>query len=251
MDQLSCYILTRNSEKYLPKILEQVKKVADEIVLLDSGSTDDTYSIGKTYGCKILYRSFDNYRDQRAFAQQKCKYDWVLFFDSDEIPTDLLIEKLLKLKAGGFKSDCYEVRREWYVLGKKVHVCYPVISPDYPVRLLNRQIVKFDERSAVVHETPHGQRTTERLHEPLEHFTFSTPWEMESKLQYYSSLSAQEVVARNKNKSWYKLLVSPVGAWIKWYLIKGAWKDGAIGWKMGAYTFRYTFLKYRKARNSG
>lgn len=248
MENISCYILTRNSEKYLPQILEQVKKVADEVLLVDSGSTDDTYTIAQKFGCKILYRSFDNYRDQRAFAQEKCKYDWVLFLDSDEIPTDPLIQKILELKKRGFQSDCYEVRRDWYVLGKKVHVCYPVISPDYPARLLNRQIVKFDERSAIVHETPHGQRTTERIQEPVEHFTFSTAWEMETKLHYYTTLSAQEVVARNKKRGWYKLFLSPIGAWIKWYFFKGAWKDGSVGWKMGAYALKYTYLKYRKAR---
>ncbi|MCS6934052.1 MAG: glycosyltransferase family 2 protein [Chitinophagales bacterium] len=247
MQYLSCYILTYNSEKHLPAILQQVAKVADEILLVDSGSADDTYKIGKEFGCRILYRSFDNYREQRAFAQAKCRYDHVLFFDSDEVPSDELIEKIKKLKAAGFTADCYEIRREWFVLGKKVHVCYPVVCPDYPVRLLNRQVVKFDERSAIVHETPHGQRNAQRIEEPIYHYTFNTKWEMQHKLHRYARLSAAEIVSRHKNRSWYKRIVSPVAAWFKWYLFKGAWRDGKVGWLMGMYAYQYTYLKYKYA----
>jgi len=250
MDSLSCYILTLNSEKYLPQILQRAKAVADEILVIDSGSTDSTCSIGREHGCRILYRAFDNYRDQRAFAQAECKHDWVLFFDSDEIPSTTLIAKLQELKRAGFASDCYKFRREWNVLGKRVRVCFPVVCPDYPVRLLNRSVVKFDERSPVVHETPHGQRTTLHLEESIEHVTFETKQVMERKLNYYSSLAAAEVVAGGGNRSWYKQVFSPIGAWLKWYLIKGAWQDGAVGWKMGIYAFRYTYLKYAIARRT-
>jgi Glycosyltransferases involved in cell wall biogenesis len=248
MEKLSCYILTRNSEKYLHRILAQVSKVADEIILVDSGSTDDTYRIANAYGCRIVYRTFDNYREQRAFAQAKCKHDWVLFFDSDEIPSEELIAKINELKHIGFAADAYEIRRIWNVLGKVVRICYPVICPDYPVRLLNRKVVKFDERSSIVHETPHGQNSVVRIEQPIEHITFSSKWEMESKLQYYSLLSAREIVARNKKRNWYKMIMNPIGAWFKWYCIKGAWRDGKVGWMMGCYALRYTHLKYRKAR---
>lgn len=250
MDSLSCYILTRNSEKYLPQILQQVKAVADEILLIDSGSTDRTCSIARKHGCRILYRTFDNFRNQRAFAQEQCKHDWVLLLDSDEIPSTALIAKLQQLKQEGFASDCYQIRREWNVLGRRVSVCFPVVCPDYPVRLLNRSVVGFDERGPVVHETPHGQRTTLHLEESIEHITFETKREMERKLQHYSSLAAVDVVARGKNRSWYKQYFDPVGAWLKWYLIKGAWKDGAVGWEMGIYAFRYTYLKYANARKA-
>ena len=244
---LSCYILTFNSQKYLTQLLAQAKQVADEIVIIDSGSTDETLNIAASFQCQIFYQAFDNYRAQRAFAQQCCSNEMVLFLDSDEIPTKELIQEISELKESGFEHQAYEVKRNWTVLGKEVSVCYPAQCPDYPIRLLNKEHVRFDERSTLVHETPFGYETKGRIEAPLQHITFENEEQIQKKLEHYSNIAAVDLLERRRSVSFAKLLTSPIAAWCKWYLIKGGWKDGVVGWKLGSYAFHYTRLKYQKA----
>ncbi len=83
MAPLSLYILTYNSEKYLEQILASASRVCDEIIIVDSGSTDSTKVVGQKFNCKIYDRAFDNFREQRNFALSQCTHDYVLSFDSD------------------------------------------------------------------------------------------------------------------------------------------------------------------------
>lgn len=246
--QVSLYILTQNSAAHLPEILKRSRLFADEILIVDSGSTDNTLAIAENAGCKILYRTFDNFREQRAFAISQCSYDWILSFDSDEIPTVELGHEINQLKQHDFAFDAYTIQRKWFVLGRPVHVMYPVVSPDYPIRLFNRKKVGYDERSTAVHETPHGYKTLGRIQSVLEHHTFETITELKQKLAFYTTIAAQDLIERKKTVSVFKLLLSPIAAWVKWYLIKGGWKDGSVGVTLGKYVFEYTLLKYRKAR---
>jgi glycosyltransferase involved in cell wall biosynthesis len=247
MTQLSCYILTFNSEKYLTQILSKAQRIADEILIVDSGSTDHSLEIAFAFGCKILKRPLDNFRAQRTFAINNCTYNWVLSFDSDEIPSKELVNELLQIKQKGFQFDAYTIKREWIVLGKKVHAVYPVVCPDYPVRLFNRTKVFFDERSNAVHETPHGYTTLYKTKSPLLHQTFETKQELRSKLDFYTSIAAKQIIDSKKKAGLIQLIINPVTAFIKWYLLKGNFKDGITGLLLAKYACNYTFLKYHKA----
>lgn len=245
---VSLYILTCNSAWYLPLILERSQTLADEILILDSGSTDNTLSVAESFGCRILFRPFDNFRNQRAYAIAQCSHPWVLSFDSDEVPSEELAQAINRLKQTAFQHDAYTIRRDWWVLGKKVHVMYPVVSPDYPIRLFNRQQVGYDERSTAVHETPHGYTSLGQIEAPLHHYTFHTAEELKTKLDLYTTIAARDLHEQQKPITWFKLFASPVAAWFKWYVIKGGWKDGRTGFTLAQYVFDYTRLKYLKAR---
>lgn len=248
VEQLSVYILTCNSPKYLPDILKRCSRFADEIVIVDSGSTDNTLDIARSFNCKIFNRPLDNFREQRRFAHNCCTHQWVLAIDSDEIPSDELIKETQQLKVDGFKFDAYKIRRNWNVLGKWVHGLIPVPSPDYPIRLLNKQKVVFDERSTRSHETAHGYDTLGVIEAPLFHYTFETRHELESKLLLYSRLRAEDIIESGKSTGLFQLLFSPVGAWFKWYVVRGNWKDGYVGLILACFAMRYTYHKYRIAR---
>jgi glycosyltransferase involved in cell wall biosynthesis len=248
MVPLSCYILTYNSEKYLAQILTQAIKIADDILIVDSGSTDNTLTIAQKFGVRIINHPLSNFREQRAFATASCKFDTVLFFDSDEVPSDELVAELKRLKSDGFPDDAYAIKREWYVLGKKVHALCPVVSPDYPIRVLNRKKVAFDERSHLVHEEPHGYESLHYIHAPLTHLTYQNMEELNAKLQKYSAIAAHDVIERKRSSCFFlKMIASPPWAWFKWYIIKGGCKDGVTGLVLAKYAFDYTYLKYRKA----
>ena len=98
MRGVSAFILTHNSEKYLGEILVKLKNACEEIIVLDSGSSDATERITKACRCKFLSRTFDNFKNQRAYAVESCVHDLVLMIDSDEIPDEELIAALNTLK---------------------------------------------------------------------------------------------------------------------------------------------------------
>lgn len=245
--QLSAFILTYNSEKYLDSIILQLAKTCDEILIVDSGSNDSTKTIAEKHHCRFLFRAFDNFKNQRTFAVENCKNDLVLMIDSDEIPNNELILSLSELKKGEIIFDAYRLKRDWYVLGKKIHALYPVVSPDYPVRLFERRKSNF-KNSPVVHEEPSGYHTIAVLGGALQHYSFESKQEIKEKLERYTSLSAETLLKKNKNLSGIQQWLSAIAAFLKWYFGKGGWKDGATGIVLARYAFDYTFLKYEKAR---
>jgi glycosyltransferase involved in cell wall biosynthesis len=245
---LSAYILTFNSESYLAAILQKLAGIVDELLIVDSGSTDRTLAIARDHDCRIVRHPLTDFRQQRNFAQAACTNDMVLFVDSDELPSDELVRAIAALKERGFGKDAYEVRRDWYVLGRKVRAVFPVLSPDYPIRILDRRKVSFDERSRRVHETPFGFSSVGRIEAALHHHTFRSKEEMEQKLDHYTDIAARDLQERGSGTSRLTTLASPLAAFVKWYLVKGGWRDGALGVALSVYAFRYTRLKYRKAR---
>ena len=250
MHLLSSYILTKNSEQYLDEILSKIEPVVDEIIIVDSGSVDGTEKIASKYNkVKFLHRDFDNFKNQRNYAADSCSHDYVFFLDSDEIPNSELIECLQKLKEIGFEFHAYKAERKWIALGKEVHTIYPLQTPDDPVRLINRQFVRFSESSNRVHETPSGFDSYLTLDGHITHRTFHTKQELKRKLEQYTDIAALDLIDSGKTISLLKQIVNPISAFIKWYLLKDGYKDGYIGWIFGKYAYLYTKKKYSKARS--
>jgi glycosyltransferase involved in cell wall biosynthesis len=245
--KLSAFILTLNSEKYLGQILGQLKKTCDEIVVVDSESSDSTKLISEKENVRFISRPFDNFKNQRTFALEQCTNNLVLMIDSDEVPDDELISALNSLKHSEKLLDAYRLKREWFVLGKKIHAVYPVVSPDFPVRLFDKRKSNFDN-SPVVHEEPSGYKTISVLDGTLKHYTFETKKEISEKLERYTSLSAETLLKKKKSLSVFQQYLSATAAFLKWYFAKGGWRDGWTGVVLGKYAFDYTFLKYEKAR---
>lgn len=247
MTPLSVYILTYNSERHLDKVLTAAKRVADDLLVVDSGSKDTTLEIAARHGARIAHRTFDDFRAQRLFANSLCLHQTVLFFDSDEIASDALIDEVMALKASGFSHDAYTVRRDWVVRGRLVHALMPVGCPDYPIRIYHRDKTDFTEHS--VHENPIGHESVGHIESPMVHHTFETNSELMRKLDLYTDLASADLLARRKwiGLLWFKQWISPVGAFGKWYILRGNWRDGRVGLMLGLYAFTYTHRKYRKA----
>ena len=248
MEKLSCHIITKNSEQYLETILQKINSIVDEIIIVDSGSSDATESIAKMFEkVQFVYHPFASFKDQRNYAASLCKHPFVLFFDSDEVPDDQLILSIEKLKSQGFEHEAYAIARHWVVMGKKVHSIYPVISPDYPIRLINKQKVAFMDQSNLVHESPSGYESMGIIEGNLLHRTFHDQDELERKLEHYTDMAAQDIIRRKKAVTWFKIVINPVSALIKSYFFRGGYKDGKVGYILGMYAYRYTRKKYIKA----
>ncbi len=249
MTALSAYVLTNNSEKYLARILEKLSTIAEDIVVLDSGSSDSTPQICSSFPrVRFFSRPLDDFKTQRNHAATLCRYDWVFFLDSDEIPDDTFLQSILKLKKEGFACDTYHVFRHWYVLGKAIVNMYPIVSPDRPIRLFDRRKASFTHDSNRVHESLYGGETTGKIEGKVFHYTMETKAEIQRKLEHYTDIAALDLYENGKSLSWWKMILSPIGAFCKWYGIRRGYRDGSLGLYLGKYAFDYSYLKYRKAR---
>lgn len=249
---LSCYILTLNNEKTLAQVLGSLAPVADEIVVVDSGSKDKTKEIAEKFGCRWLPRTFDNFVSQRNFAQDQCTHDWVFFVDSDEVIDQELAQSLLELKKKNFRENGRALQggclwRKWYLFGREVRAFLPVTSPDCPMRIFNRHIVRFHPSSHLVHEEPSGQSEHFVVEKGfIHHYSCDSVFQLYQKLNLYTSLAAKDMKNKGKKSSWSGAFIHGFGAWLKWYFKKGGFKDGSVGFLLGIYAFFYTFQKYVK-----
>lgn len=246
---LTICILTHNSQRTLQQVLKPLSSIADEIILLDSGSNDETLNIAKAYGISIHSSPYQTHGSQMNKAIALASHDWVFCLDSDEIADNSTIDFIKNLKQQASAPDInhvWRISRYWYVLGQQVRAIYPVSSPDYPVRLFNRRIAQFNDRPVddKVENIDGSQLIYHVIPGHIRHDTFYSLHEMQHKLNNYTTRLNQY---HKLKPSLWRGVFSAVGAGFKWYLIKGAWRDGRIGVATGLYALQYSFIKYFKA----
>ncbi|PVZ78554.1 family 2 glycosyl transferase [Serratia sp. S1B] len=244
MFNLSVCILTHNSARLLEQVLPPLVKIADEIIIVDSGSSDATLTICQQFGLVTHHHPYATHGAQMNHAIALASNDWVLCMDSDEILDDEVVAAILALKAGQAPAPDYAwcLPRYWYVLGQEVRTIYPVSSPDYPVRLFNRTIARFNDRP--VDDQVVGAQHSARLPGRVRHDTFYSLHEVFSKLNNYTT---RLVKYQRVKPSLGRGIISAIGAFFKWYLFSGAWRTGKVGVVTGLYATFYSFLKYFKA----
>ncbi|MBV8042380.1 glycosyltransferase family 2 protein [Pluralibacter sp.] len=244
MFKLSVCLLTFNSARLLEEVLPPLLQVADEIVIVDSGSSDRTLEICQRFNLTLHHHSYSMHGAQMNYAISLATHDWVLCMDSDEILDDRVVDYILALKA---EKDpeidlAWRLPRYWYVLGQPVRTLYPVSSPDYPVRLFNRTQAQFNDRP--VDDKVVGQIRCIKMPGHVRHDTFYSLHEVFQKLNGYTT---RLVKYQNIKPSIGRGVISAIGAFFKWYLFSGAWRYGKVGVVTGLYATFYSFLKYFKS----
>ncbi|MBU0477081.1 glycosyltransferase family 2 protein [bacterium] len=242
MSNLSAIILTHNSSDTLEKCLESIKWITD-IVIVDSGSTDRTIEIAKTYTDRVYYNKYVNYGRQLNWALKKIANDWILVVDSDEAVTTELsrnIEKLIKSRPA---LNGYYITRKNYFLGKPVNYCG--WYPDYVLRLFQCEKAVYKDRelgSSVELKGKKGYLCGDLIHQPyrnLEHYF--------QKFNKYTDLAAKEILKRKHRIGIFHLVLWPFGKFFKMYILKMGFLDGAVGIVVCTLGAFYTFSKYAKA----
>ena len=245
MTPVSVCTLTFNSERTIRKTLESVKKIADEIIVVDSFSTDRTIEIVKGFTNKIFFKEYKYHGLQMNYAIGLCTYDWVFCIDSDECLDDDMIRHIQSLKEEGLDGkEAFRLRREWFFLGKPVHAFYPVTSPDRIVRFFNRKYVRFNEKP--VHDKPTGHKKCYWLEGSLLHDSTVSLYDLYDKLNKYTTRYAEGNASKAGTVGLRSLLLNPFAAFIKWYFLKKNILDGTRGFILGMYAAMYTFFKYAK-----
>ncbi|MCB1134931.1 MAG: glycosyltransferase family 2 protein [Chlamydiia bacterium] len=237
---ISVTILTKNSQKHLPGILDRLSAF-DEILILDSGSEDATLSLVTNYANVSLYQDrFTGFGEMHNKATALARNDWILSIDSDEVPSEELLTELatLQLDAGCV----YTIPRRNIYNGKVIKHCG--WWPDRVKRLYNRTATQWSD--AEVHESvlTAGMRIIDLQH-PLIHYSYEGIGHFLSKMQSYSDL----FVKQNKDKkaaSPCKAVLHGLAAFIKTYFIKRGFLDGWEGLIISSYNANTAFYKYLK-----
>ncbi len=241
---ISVCIPTYNCDSTIEKVIEPFIQNKYELIVMDSGSTDKTLEILQSYGINHHYHPYETHAQQMNHTISFARTDWILCIDSDEIPsTEFMnaIEAINDLISKHHISidTAYRIKRIWNVLGKDVNCMYPCSSPDYPVRLFNRKCCRYND--APVDDKVIGFLKEERLQGSVHHITFQSIDVMKLKLNAYV-----ERLLRYKNikQSRLKGVCSALGAFYKWYFVRGGWKDKKVGIITALYAGFYSYKKY-------
>ncbi|MFH2036562.1 MAG: glycosyltransferase family 2 protein, partial [Candidatus Zixiibacteriota bacterium] len=223
----------------------------DDMVIIDSGSTDNTEQIARKFNTNFIFRELDNFKNQRIFSYNQCKYRWIMMFDSDEVPDDTYLNSIVELKKNNFLYngrgyDLYRVLRKWYVLGTEVHVFYPLTCPDSHRRIFDSHKVKIKPDTNFVHENMTGYDSSATLPGYVLHYAVDSIDILYRRLDLYTTLAAQDLKRKGRKSNLLISYLHAMGAWVKWYFKKGGFRDGRVGWILGKYAFNYTFIKYQK-----
>jgi glycosyltransferase involved in cell wall biosynthesis len=228
---ISALIITRNEERYIGRCLASLSW-ADEIVVVDAESTDSTPTICRRSEApwagkmKFLTRSWTGFREQRNFALDSARNDWVIVVDADEECSPELARRLQELIRAPAGPAClaYKVRRQEYFLGKPIH--HGIWNPSYQDRFFNRRGVRYKNE---IHEYPVFSVQPERIHEPLLHAPDFGPEKFLYKMNKYTSIEARDRVAAGRRTNAFRLFSAFPAMFLKNYFYYGAYKDGVHG----------------------
>ena len=241
--KISAVIITLNEEKNIQACIDSVKDVVDEIVVVDSFSTDKTEEICRNNGVRFLEHEWEGYGKQKNWGNQQATYDYILSLDADECLSIELKETILTIKKQ-WKYDIYSFNRLTYFHGRKMKYCF--LYPDRQLRLFDRKKTQWFDH--MVHEKLITGKGITVRHVPNDiiHFGEQNIHEFVDTLNYYSTLSAQYSFDLGKKPSIFKLIFSPTFSFIKNYFFKLGFLDGFWGFVICLNYAHYSFLKYAK-----
>ena len=241
---LSVAIITKNEEERLPDCLKSVT-FADEVLVVDSGSTDGTVALAKSLGAKVLTEAWRGYSGQKQFAVDQCLHDWVLILDADErIPQETAQSIKEELATNHPTISAYGFRRKNYLHGRWIKHCG--WWPDRIVRLVNRRAGGFDGRP--VHERWVTQGSVKELDAVIEHTSFRNYSELLAKMENYSNLASKELFDKKANVNALTPIFHGLWMFLRTYLLELGVLDGFDGFLISTTNAGGSFLKYAKAR---
>ena len=240
--KLSLYVITFNEEKRLSKTLQAAKSLVDEIVIVDSGSTDNTENIAREFGARFIYHEWQNVGYQVKFAEDQCKYDWVLRLDADEVIPPALAEEILAIKANGTK-DGYIIPIGEVYPGMK-HANKWVIHYAKQIRLYNRKCWTMSgeiDHDAVVKlktEATYGKCKT-----LIDHYSYVSIHQLITKYNNKSDKMLERSLVQHKNYSPWRLFGASTLEFIKLYILG---RFFLLGWWGFIHCVNVSFLRFLK-----
>lgn len=238
--KLSAIIIAKNEQAHISDCLHSVA-FADEMIVVDDNSEDDTAILAKNAGATVIVRSMNgDFAGQQNFAIAQARGEWLLFIDCDERVTPELAKEI---QQAIYQPACaYRLRRLNHFAGQRVR--FGTLRPDSVVRLVPNTNVQFVGR---VHQKLHHDLAEKTLNAMMLHYTYTSWTQYYQKFEHYTRLSAQQAAAKGKKVVFLRdIVLRPKWAFVKVYLIHGGFLDGKIGWLLAVNHYHYTQAKYAR-----
>ena len=249
MIQLTAAIITYNEERNIARCLDSLQKLADEIVVVDSYSTDKTVEICNSYGAKVFQHNFEGHIEQKNYALEKASCSFVLSLDADEALSDELRASIASVKSG-WNYDGYEMCRLTNYCGAWIRHCG--WYPDRKIRLFDKRKGKWagvnpHDRFALQESTA----AVGLLRGDILHYSYYSISDHIRQVDYFTEISARGLFQHGQTASLLRLIVSPVYRFVRDYIFKFGFLDGYYGFVVCRISSHAVFLKYAKLRELG
>lgn len=242
MAKISACIISYNEEKKIEDCLKSLEGVADEIIVVDSLSTDKTKEIVKKYTDKIYEQKFLGHVEQKNIAVDKASHDWILSLDCDERLTSELRNSILKIKHNLESADAYRMARKTFYVYRWLNHCW---YPDFKVRLFNRKSAKWGGTNPHDRVEVSGDNIV-TLNGDMEHYSFNSISEHIKTIDLFTEIGADEIIKRNKSVNILSPWTHGLWTFLKLYIFKRGFLDGYAGLIVAVLSGVHAFVKYNK-----
>lgn len=241
--ELSVVIITRNEERNIGRCLDALAGVADDIVVVDSFSTDRTADICRAKGARFVQHPFGGHIEQKNYALAQAQYPHVLALDADEAPDEPLRQSILAAKSD-WRHDAWTMNRRTNYCGRWIG--HSGWYPDRKLRLFDRRLghwggVNPHDRVVMQPGCSEGYLTGDLLH-----YSYYTVQEHYDRARRYADIAARAMYGQGRRGSWLQVVFSPVAKFIRNYLLRRGFLDGRAGWTICRIAALETYWKYRE-----
>lgn len=242
---LSVVVITFNEERNIERCIQSVLDVADEILVVDSFSTDQTKSICEKYNVRFLTNAFEGHIQQKNWAKNQAKFDYILSLDADEALDEELKASVMAAKAN-WQFDAYKMNRLTNYCGKWIH--HSGWYPDTKVRLFDRRKGVWGGNNPHDKYLPNKGTPVKQLKGDILHYSYYTREEHLQQIDKFSTIGAKTLYENGKRSNVIKILIKPLARFIKGYFIKLGFLDGAAGFTISRLSAYANYLKYVKLK---
>lgn len=242
---LSAVVITHNHADQLSTCLASLRQLTDDLVVVDSLSTDQTEAVCQAYGARYFRRPWPGYAEQKNFGNAQAHHAWILSLDDDEVLSPELAQVLREQFCPDPTADAYDLPFRTHFANQPIR--FGGWNPEWHIRLFDKRRISWN--TDAVHEglTLRPEHRVERLRGGfIYHFTVNSLAQLRAKTERYSSLFAENKFRGGQSASPLKRWGSPAFRFITDYVLKGGFLDGRAGWFIAWESARYTYLKYRK-----
>jgi glycosyltransferase involved in cell wall biosynthesis len=243
MPTLSVILITRNEEANLDDCLASLEGIAQQVVVVDTNSSDRTLEIAQNHGATIAQpHDWPGFGPQKNRALDLATEEWVLSLDADERLTPALRSEILTAIHHSAHVDCFAIPRLSWYCGRFIR--HSGWSPDYVDRLFRRGTARFSDD--LVHERLIPNGTVAKLENPMLHYSFMNYSQVLQKLDRYSTASAEQAFAKGKTSSPLKAVLHGAWAFIRTYIVRAGFLDGSQGFTLAMSNAQGTYYRYIK-----
>ena len=234
-------VITFNEAANIQAALESLSW-ADEIIVVDSESTDDTAAIARRFTDHVIVRPWPGYIAQKNFAAEQARHEWIFSLDADERVTPALAGEITAILSSGPQAAGYRVPRVTFHLGRWMRSTD--WYPDYQLRFYDRRLARWSGR--YVHESVKADGAVQDLRGELQHYAYRDLAHHFQTMDRYTTLAARQMFEEGRRAGLFDLMVHPPAAFFRNYILRGGFKDGTPGLIVSAMNARYVGLKFAK-----